>query len=284
MDFQDYRNAPDSFPSTIPKELVVEIELPLLKSAGPVDLDIFEKKLTMKSTEPAKYKLVLDLPYPVDENMGSAKFDKGKRKLCITLPVVRTKESLTVPLMNGHSETFIESPKNGELQDHDSLMTNGTSDDPKPLIEVLSDDYEATAKSEEPVEHESESDPQAASITPHSEPEIMYTLPNYDFHQDDETVSFILHAGRVDRSTLKLSYPVCHAFQLEMSSVGTGGFPIHYRLHVRFPETCVLEIENCRADVDVHNVVVILVKSDNAVGLWEEFEAGPNEDALQVGF
>jgi len=41
-----------------PTTLVVEIDLPLLRSAAPVTLDIFESRLALVSHEPAKYKWV----------------------------------------------------------------------------------------------------------------------------------------------------------------------------------------------------------------------------------
>ena len=38
-------------------------------------------------SEPPKYNLHVDLQYPVDEERGSAKFDKSKKTLVVTLPV-----------------------------------------------------------------------------------------------------------------------------------------------------------------------------------------------------
>ena len=37
--------------------------------------------------DPEAYKLVLQLPYPVCEDQGSAKFDKSQHNLVVTLPV-----------------------------------------------------------------------------------------------------------------------------------------------------------------------------------------------------
>ena len=64
-----------------PANLVVSIHLPKLKSAKPCQLDVTERNLTLKSSEPAAYKLELKLPYPVDDENGSAKFDKTKKRL-----------------------------------------------------------------------------------------------------------------------------------------------------------------------------------------------------------
>ena len=313
IDFQDYRNARDAKISTRPNQLVIEIDLPFLKSAAPVELDIFEKSMVMKSVSPAKYKLQLDFPYPVDENQGSAKFDKSKRRLCITLPVLPVNESVSIPFQTCPLECY------SDEDIHDGDLKSDVVPSEKPLIEVMSqeptnDISDSTVEDVPPLEDLSDEDDSASKplievlsskevnvelaissneefasneSQPPSDPiekrnELMYTLPSFDYHQDDETVSIILHAGRVDRSTVQLSYPSSGAFQIQMSSIGSGGFPIDYSFYARFPQSCTIETENCRADVDVHNVVVILVKTDAAIGPWDRFEAGLDPDNLEV--
>ncbi|XP_062863886.1 protein kintoun [Trichomycterus rosablanca] len=91
VDLQDYRSTRDSAPSPRPKEIIITIDLPLLKSAADVDLDVTEKTLTLESRKPA-YKLELELSYPVDDDRGDAKFNKAKKQLTITLPVKPSKE------------------------------------------------------------------------------------------------------------------------------------------------------------------------------------------------
>lgn len=73
--------------STRPKELVVQVELPLCKSSENIILDIFEKRLYLKSCAP-NYLLDLKLPFPIREANAKAKFDKSRRCLNVTLPVV----------------------------------------------------------------------------------------------------------------------------------------------------------------------------------------------------
>ena len=69
-----------------PSSMVIEITLPELSSARGVDLDVLEHLLTLESHD-FNYKLVLKLPYPVQEDQGSAKFDKTLHTLNVTLPV-----------------------------------------------------------------------------------------------------------------------------------------------------------------------------------------------------
>lgn len=65
----------------IPSELVVSIHLPRLSSAAPCNLDVTEYNLTLETTQPVVYRLSIKLPHPVDDENGSAKFDKAKKML-----------------------------------------------------------------------------------------------------------------------------------------------------------------------------------------------------------
>jgi dynein assembly factor 2 len=88
-DMQDFSHQIDHtiVGTTRPKELAISIDLPLCKSSGELIVDIFERRLYLESNEP-NYKLDLSLPYPVNEKEAKAKFDKSKRCLNVTLPVV----------------------------------------------------------------------------------------------------------------------------------------------------------------------------------------------------
>nr|XP_060611109.1 proline-rich protein 36-like [Anolis sagrei ordinatus] len=86
LDLQDFR--PDSTPSTVPRELELSVELPLLRSAAQARLEVRGRLLELDSPKPAAYRLRLTLPYAVDEAAGKATFDKAKRRLLVTLPVL----------------------------------------------------------------------------------------------------------------------------------------------------------------------------------------------------
>jgi len=91
-----------------PRELIVKIQLPRCESARDVDLDVSSERLALQVE--GKYDLVIDLPYPVDEENGAAKFDKTLRVMMVTLPVVKEQ----VPEQPGR-----EVP--AELPDEDAL-------------------------------------------------------------------------------------------------------------------------------------------------------------------
>jgi len=69
-----------------PRELVVKVTLPELSSAADIGLDITERTFEL-CHEGMGYKLELPLPYAVLSEQGSAKFDKVKKMLVVTLPV-----------------------------------------------------------------------------------------------------------------------------------------------------------------------------------------------------
>ncbi|XP_014741353.1 PREDICTED: protein kintoun [Sturnus vulgaris] len=91
VDLQDYRHCRDSAPSPVPRELVVTVELPLLRSAEQAELEIRGRELRLDSQRPA-YRLRLRLPYDVDESGGRAAFNRAQRQLQVTLPVVLPRE------------------------------------------------------------------------------------------------------------------------------------------------------------------------------------------------
>jgi len=72
--------------SNRPAELIYKIEIPKVLKAGDVQLDVTRKQL--KLTYKDVYKLVLELPYPVDEKKGKAKFESSVKVLNVTLKVL----------------------------------------------------------------------------------------------------------------------------------------------------------------------------------------------------
>ncbi|XP_077477594.1 protein kintoun [Stigmatopora argus] len=93
IDLQDFRCSRDSGKSPRPKEIVVTIDVPLLKSVADANLEVREKSLLLESEKP-DYRLELPLSYPVDEERGGAKFSKQKGQLTVTLPVLPSNEAM----------------------------------------------------------------------------------------------------------------------------------------------------------------------------------------------
>lgn len=92
IDIQDFTCCKYSAQSPRPKEIVVTIDVPLLKKVTDASVEIAEGMLLLESKKPA-YRLELPLAYPVDEERGEAKFNKQKGQLTVTLPVLPANEA-----------------------------------------------------------------------------------------------------------------------------------------------------------------------------------------------
>ena len=297
IELDQFRNAPDARPSTRPKELVVEIDLPLLKSAAPVDLDIFEKRLFLKSEEPAKYKLDVCLPYPVDENNGSAKFDKSKKKLIVTLPV----------LADEMVQNFFEEIWNvGQISEERADGQSSLNEQGNPLIEVLSSSKnseasesagsEITASLRDSQEVMNDVNERNKNITdkdiwtPHDNcpdrQNIRYTMPSFDYDQDVGTLSLVMHVKNIEiDSVVKIFSPDDQKqIHIRFVSMGSGCFPVHYSILLKFEEGCNIVPEDCTVDVSAENLVLVLAKAKLSWSWWDKFTAGVDENNLKVEF
>lgn len=88
VDYEDFIVRQDVTLSTRPRNLLLDIHLPLINSTAALTLDVFSERVYLVSHNPAKYKLDLVLPYKVNEDASTAKFDKTKHKLSLVLPVI----------------------------------------------------------------------------------------------------------------------------------------------------------------------------------------------------
>ena len=136
FDIEDCTNQTDQrvVNSTRPKELFISIELPLCKSSEQLTLDIFERRLHLESNEP-NYKLDLNLPYPIDESESKAKFDKSKRSLNVTLPVVPFVAQLDLSKMNESTDSIEKNNSSASFSpssSSDSSSSSSLSSSPTP--------------------------------------------------------------------------------------------------------------------------------------------------------
>ena len=148
FDIEDCTNQTDQrvVNSTRPKELFISIELPLCKSSEQLTLDIFEKRLYLESNEP-NYKLDLNLPYPINESESRAKFDKSKRCLNVTLPVVPFVAQLDLSKMNESIESIEKnsSASFSPSSSSDSSSSSSLSSSPTPDLTNIQAELEQNA-------------------------------------------------------------------------------------------------------------------------------------------
>ncbi|GAB1608515.1 protein kintoun-like [Argonauta hians] len=265
VDMQDFAHVSATNTSIRPKELVVSINLPELKSANTVDLDIIENHIMLKCTTPAAYELDLRLPYPVDETNGTAKFDKSKSVLNVTLPVIAAQpEELPLSSMCSYatsSDNEADVDRSNSLDEGSELADSEISIQENEDANIMSNDV--TMNPENRMEDDSMN---SSSFLP------LCQLPNFHYFQNQETITFVIDIANVLPNSIIQKHPEPHLYDLIFSSQGSGCFPLYYRLYIEFHQGCSV-CANFETDVSPCNLVVVLSKEKEHCNLWEGFFA-----------
>jgi hypothetical protein len=95
FDMTDYMN---SVPATsanaalrLPKQLIVKVNVNECTTAAHIDADVESKRILLEFPKGHYDQMTITLPFEVDPDEGTAQFDKPKRVLTFTLPVVQPK-------------------------------------------------------------------------------------------------------------------------------------------------------------------------------------------------
>ncbi|XP_067630624.1 protein kintoun [Eurosta solidaginis] len=234
---------------TIPRELVIEIELPLLKSTAECNLEVTSKSLYLVSDRPgAKYRLNLQLPYTVDDKHGSARFDTDKRQLLITLPVVQNNSEKEramhdTLLQINREDSGVES----DIREEGHLHLSSESP-----VEELCDVLEKTLEcslAESPLVLTS-------SATNFLKKTVQYQLPTkFDCNVLDNVMSLVLHVRNVQPDSIAILKNAKN-IHLQFASIGSGYFPTHYAFYLRLPEGYDTKISSAEAEAWENNVVL----------------------------
>jgi dynein assembly factor 2 len=234
---------------TRPKELIIDIHLPLLDSAAGVDLDVQERSLVLERSAPQpppRYKLSLALPYPVDETAGSAKFDKATRKLTVSLPVKPAAPATALPkterlssndsgidLADEGYRTSVEAPSvaeqsAGDDDDHNKPCdTSGESAAPCSTVTPDSNGLDQRTTSEGGDEAVEKDDFLDGGVT--------YSLPTFTATVQPPVISFTLEVKNVDPSSIvKRVVAERGGFGIRFASLGGGLYPLHHAFAVQF--------------------------------------------------
>lgn len=189
--------------AAIPKKLVVEVCLPLLKTSAELTLDVTKKSIRLKSEKSAKYKLDLNLPYEVDEDMGNAKFDQDLRKLVITLPVSQEYNKSTIL-------THIEEEEESKEE---------------PLVQILpspDDQVLDTPLGDSPIET-------------FLDPSFHYSFPDYKCRPSENSLVFTLFVKNVQCDSLKIYSKNTSSVHVKFSSMSPAYVPINYAFFLYLP-------------------------------------------------
>ncbi|XP_033319378.1 protein kintoun [Bombus bifarius] len=286
-DFSTNRNA--KMNATVPKRLIITIDLPLLKTATDASLDVQERYLSIKSIKPAKYLLELPLPYRVDADRGNAKFDAKHKKLVVTLPVIQpvvsvsnTKEDSgvnsdpcnlgnTVPLL---LEDSMEDSSNSPSQSHESNCTPKLVEECETVLATTKTEYES-----ENVEDSSDTTLRTSkkNISTFLDPSIKYSLPTFICNLCKNQLTITVNLKNVNPDSIR--YRILQnnlGIHALLTSVGTGFFPQHYSLCLKITENSV-NPDSVTVEPWDNNVVFTIMLKDMEnleqyyVGIDEEF-------------
>lgn len=226
--------------AVIPKELIVEINLPLLDSSTNVELDVLPKSLKLVCHKPSKYKLEVNLPYSVLEDEGNATFDQSTKKLIVRLPVLRTEPPLQyvkhlvtevktcenshgIDIVNSNLDTDINSSENNingqeskTMNGNEVIVTNGHHN------ENVNDNKNDT------VCNSSENSNVAVD-------DVHYIVPEHKFIYGENCI-LTLNVKNVDPSSINVI--VINDKNLisgKFHSIGSGFFPIWFAFCIQIP-------------------------------------------------
>ncbi|CAG9799675.1 unnamed protein product [Chironomus riparius] len=250
VEFQEMTNDIDAKMNlTIPHELTVTIDLPLLNTTQDANLDVTNKKITLISEKPAKYKVEIILPYEVDEEKGTAKFDKAKRQLIITLPVVKSKSMKITDFLREDSGIESDQPMSGKEKQDNSDESESSNE--SPLISTIDEENDdVNAADNENSKNDYNVFKEFLDLN------IEYVLPNFTFNQIDDIIAFTLHVKNVDASTIIINRKdLLNIAHIKFSSIGSGFFPIHYSFCVKFPSQYTSIFREITAEAWDNNVI-----------------------------
>lgn len=252
IDFHEMTNEIDAkLNLTIPSEIIVTIDLPLLNTTQDANLDVTNKRITLTSEKPAKYRLDINLPYDVKEENGTAKFDKAKRQLVISLPVVPEKKLRITDFQR--EDSGIESDHQSINGKVDEIESSESSID-SPVQEMLNDNDVFL------------------------ESNIDYILPSFTFNQIEEILAFTLHVKNVDPSSIVIDRKdFLNTAYIKFASIGAGFFPIHYSFCVKFPSKQTGIFRDITAEAWDNNVIFQFELNNFD---FPAYEAGLNEKEL----
>jgi dynein assembly factor 2 len=243
---------------TIPHELVVTIDLPLLTTTEDANLDVSSKRISLVSEKPAKYKMDIALPYEVNEENGNAKFDKSKRQLIITLPVVQKCLRMT----DFHRED------SGIESDQPRVAEN--SDETESPMDDNEDDYEEASEEKISIQQ---------SEQVFMDTNIDYVLPNFTFNHIDDILAFTLHVKNVDPASIAIDRKdLLNLAYIKFTSIGSGFFPIHYSFCVKFPSQCTSIFRDITAEAWDNNVIFQFELNNYD---FSSYEVGLNEMQME---
>ncbi|KDO23424.1 hypothetical protein SPRG_11517 [Saprolegnia parasitica CBS 223.65] len=194
-----------------PRELVLKMDLPTHTSAAGIDLDVSATQVKVESKAYAP--LCIDLPFPVVEAKGVAKFDKATKKLIVTLPVVPEAPRPTAPTRV--ESTSKDAPINDgsadaqttETVQQDHVKATAAASPPATVPSVVATDVLAVQQVTTPkLPPTDEFAPyrEFAAMALHDKPRITYKTPKVTEQETESHISYLVHVPGIEAATVSI--------------------------------------------------------------------------------
>ncbi|XP_017766584.1 PREDICTED: protein kintoun isoform X1 [Eufriesea mexicana] len=243
-DFSTSRNA--KMNATVPKRLIVNIDLPLLRTATDASLDVQECFLSIKSEQPAKYLLELPLPYHVNADMGNAKFDPKYKKLTITLPVIQP----VVSVSDAREDSGVDSDHSSPvplLLDESTEVSLSQNHETNPISKFVEECETVVAVTKVGYKSETLEDSSDTALRTSTknidtflDPSITYLLPMFTCNIYNNQLAITVNVKNVDPNSIRhriLQNDL--GIHILLTSIGAGFFPQYYSLYLTISENSV---------------------------------------------
>jgi PIH1 N-terminal domain/PIH1 CS-like domain len=246
--------------------LTIEVDLPLVKTAATISVNIRKRKLVLVTREPVMYKLEIELPEGVNKSSKQVHFDKVGRKFTVSLQYV--------VLKNGEEPRSCPESDTCASGDSFSLMHGDTE------LPSISRDVSAltsTAKSSVHNHAETSSNDQTnhVSLTPR--------IPEYSGRVEPTALSFVFHVSGVKKDMTNFKVISPYSCLLEMSSMDKcSKEKANFVCCFKFEEQCLILENGCMVDVSEHNVALIIAKDPHSSGNWDFYSVGATFDDMEV--
>ncbi|XP_050431920.1 protein kintoun [Adelges cooleyi] len=243
--------------AVIPKELIVEINLPLLDTSAFVELDVLPRSLKLICQKPSKYKLNIDLPYTILEDDGNATFDKSAKKLIVRLPVLRKE-----PQLENCKALISEvaSSKNIKCENNNEVALDGISEITCNGQSIISNKQDKKTNGfEEHINGHQEKKCNGSvnsDVNYIDEEDVHYILPEHEFIFGNISI-LKLNVSNVDPSTVKIIVVRdANMISGKFHSMGSGYFPIWYAFCLKIPSESSFSNSNVKILPSDENVIL----------------------------
>ncbi|KDO15936.1 hypothetical protein SPRG_18525 [Saprolegnia parasitica CBS 223.65] len=168
---------------------------PMYTSAAGIDLDVSATQVKIESKAYAP--LCIDLPFPVVEAKGVAKFDKATKKLIVTLPVVPEAPRPTAPTPR------VESTSEDAPIDDGSADAQTTETVQQDHVIAVSPPATVTTPKLPPTD-EFAPYREFAAMALHDKPRTTYKTPKVTEQETESHISYLVHVPGIEAATVSI--------------------------------------------------------------------------------